>query len=599
MIRTVRSSLPSFKTLEFKPGLNILLADVAEKSTGRHTRNSAGKTSLVEIIHFLLGSDVKKGSLFKHESLDRVSFSMELRIGDRWVWATRSGAADNRVYLSADDAEALKLPLDYDWPDEQGYVSVEAWKALLGEQWFDLPLERDGTDFEGKGAPTFRQLIGYFARRRKDGGLDSIEKSSRDQQPGSWQVALSYLLGLNWGIAREFQFMRDRKRSADALRKAIGEGEFGHLFGTAAEIRPELARTEEKLRGLRLQTESFEVHDSYRDLAARASALKDRMNELTFDLAEAESAVEYMRKSLNQERPPAYSDVEQLYKAAGIELPEVALRRFDDVKAFQESVTANRKGYLQAQIDETEARRNDTANELQEAGAERTSILKALDGKGAFEDLIRLREQVGELASRAETLRSKLQHVAALENSQAQLKAEGAELQLRLQQNYEEDEDAIKRATVLVDQAITQLYDDRTGNLIVEASRSGPKFRIDIEGGGNKGGIDMMKIFCFDVALLQIAAERFRPGPRLLIHDSHLFDGVDSRQVAQALVHGNFIATEVGGQYIVALNSDELHNAVSESDAPLADFVNPMKLTDDEDGGLFGFRFDLETTKKV
>ena len=52
MIRTVSSSLPTFKTLTFTPGLNLLLADVAKTSTDRHTRNSAGKTSLVEIIHF-------------------------------------------------------------------------------------------------------------------------------------------------------------------------------------------------------------------------------------------------------------------------------------------------------------------------------------------------------------------------------------------------------------------------------------------------------------------------------------------------------------------------------------------------------------------
>jgi len=69
MIRTISSSLPSFKTITFGAGLNIVLADVAETSTDRHTRNSAGKTSLVEIIHFVLGSDAAKSSLFKHDAL--------------------------------------------------------------------------------------------------------------------------------------------------------------------------------------------------------------------------------------------------------------------------------------------------------------------------------------------------------------------------------------------------------------------------------------------------------------------------------------------------------------------------------------------------
>jgi len=90
------------------------------------------------------------------------------------------------------------------------------------------------------------------------------------------------------------------------------------------------------------------------------------------------------------------------------------------------------------------------------------------------------------------------------------------------------------------------------------------------------------------------AAGQFVTGPRLLIHDSHLFDGVDSRQVSQALAYGNFVANDVDGQYIVALNSDEFKNAEMLSDVSLAPFVNAVKLADDETGGLFGFRFDLE-----
>jgi uncharacterized protein YydD (DUF2326 family) len=146
----------------------------------------------------------------------------------------------------------------------------------------------------------------------------------------------------------------------------------------------------------------------------------------------------------------------------------------------------------------------------------------------------------------------------------------------------------------MVDRAISELYDDRTGNLIIEASRTGPQFRIDIQGGGNRGGIDMMKLFCFDTALLRIAFDRFSPGPRMLIHDSHLFDGVDSRQVSRALAYGQRIADETSGQYIVALNSDEFEKANAIAETSFRPRLNSVKLTDDETGGLFGFRFDLE-----
>ncbi|MCO8019420.1 DUF2326 domain-containing protein [Brevundimonas diminuta] len=600
MIRTITSTLPTFKTLTFGTGLNIVLADVAAESTDRHTRNSAGKTSLVEVIHFLLGSDASKKSLFKHPDLVGHSFLVELFLADRWMKVRRTGSNDGVVYLATGDARALGLetPLDIlaEETDEVP-ITLDAWRAVLGWLWFGLPQVRTDTPFARKWSPTFRSLVGYFARRRTSGGLDIIEKSAGDQQPGSWQVAVSYLLGLDWTVAREFQDMRDRKRAVEALTKAIKQGELGAIFGTTAEIRPELARAEAKRDAIRAQIDAFLVHDSYRELAARAAELKEKVGDATFGLAEADAAVDYMLRSLEHEAPPAYSDVERLYAEAGVDLPTVALRRFEDVKAFQASVASNRRRYLEAQIQEVRDHRAELERALLQASSERTAILQSLDGKGAFEDLIRLREALGEVVGRAELLRGKLQHAASLENDKTQLTAEAAELQLRLQQSHDDAEDEIKRATVLVDQAIAALYDDRSGNLIVEASRSGPKFRIDIQGGGNKGGIDMMKLFCFDIALLQIAFARFAPGPRMLVHDSHLFDGVDSRQVGIALAYGDIISRAVGGQYIVALNSDEFEKAVLAVEEPykalIDEAVNPIRLTDDETGGLFGFRFDM------
>jgi hypothetical protein len=60
MIKSITSTIPTFKALTFGKGLNILLADLTEKSTDKQTRNSAGKTSMIEIMHFLMGSDADK-----------------------------------------------------------------------------------------------------------------------------------------------------------------------------------------------------------------------------------------------------------------------------------------------------------------------------------------------------------------------------------------------------------------------------------------------------------------------------------------------------------------------------------------------------------
>lgn len=42
-----------------------------------------------------------------------------------------------------------------------------------------------------------------------------------------------------------------------------------------------------------------------------------------------------------------------------------------------------------------------------------------------------------------------------------------------------------------------------------------------------------MVIFCFDLTLA-VLAHRHGRGPDFLIHDSHLYDGVDERQIAKS-----------------------------------------------------------------
>jgi uncharacterized protein YydD (DUF2326 family) len=98
-----------------------------------------------------------------------------------------------------------------------------------------------------------------------------------------------------------------------------------------------------------------------------------------------------------------------------------------------------------------------------------------------------------------------------------------------------------------------------------------------------------MQIFCFDVMLTRLMAERGL-GPGFLVHDSHIFDPVDSRQVGSALQYASKMADDLGTQYIVTLNSDkQLEFPVSFDLAP--HLLSP-KLTDAaETGGLFGLRF--------
>jgi uncharacterized protein YydD (DUF2326 family) len=66
MIRRVWSDLPTFKEPRFEAGFNIVMADTAKDSEETESTNGLGKTTLIRIIHFCLGSDLARDKVLTH-----------------------------------------------------------------------------------------------------------------------------------------------------------------------------------------------------------------------------------------------------------------------------------------------------------------------------------------------------------------------------------------------------------------------------------------------------------------------------------------------------------------------------------------------------
>ena len=590
MILSIDSTLSTFKPVTFHQGLNVLLSDKSAASTDKQTRNSAGKTSLIEVIHFLLGADCDKDSLFRLDELIQHTFKGLFKIGGEEFLITRSGSDPSKIFLLTGGEERNDLPKKFHKTTEQFYISNVNWRIFLGHAMFGLPADVRGTLFEESFTPTFRPMFSYFARRRNSGGFIHPERQAEKQQRWDWQVNLSYLLGLDWQIPFEFNKIRAREKTLVELKKAVKIGAFGSVIGTVAELRPQVAVAEAKATKLRREITNFEVLDSYKSLSKHAAQAKTEMQAIARRGVSLNENLESLQEALHSEKPPQRSDINQLYAAAGIELPGVALRRFEDVSSFYESIIANRRTHLEHEITDVRARIAEDEAALGRLDKERSEILQTLQGRGALDDFLTLQRELAEGDARAATLREHYKAAEALEGETTKLDIDRANLKRKLQEDHQAREAALDEAILIIADAIAELYDDRAGRFVVAATENGPEFHISIEG-DRGGGISNMEIFCFDLALLKVVTKRFG-GPGFLIHDSHLFDGVDERQIAGALLLGMKVCQAAGLQYIVTMNSDIFDRLPLSSSIGVKQAVIEARLSDEtEDGGLFGFRF--------
>lgn len=588
MIHGVTSDLSSFKSLTFGPGLNILLADKSEGATDRQSRNGAGKTSFIELVHFLFGSKADKDSIFRSEELASWFFEAQVDVGGQMISVARSGSKPSRIRLQG-DTSGWPLQPALDAKSGDLVFSNEQWRAVLGDIFFRLSVEPEDEQHARFG-PTFRSLFSYFARRQNGGGLLWPIQQSSKQQPWDQQVAVSYLLGLDPRIPQEFQEVRTQEKAMAELRKAAKEGGLGRYFGTAADLRTRFTISEARAHRLREEVARFNVLPEYAEMEREASTLTRSISLLNDENTIDRELILQLEDALRSEQPPAIGNLDRLYREAGVLLPDTVSRRFEEVTQFHEAVVQNRRSHLTSEVQAADRRISERDRERERLDERRRQLMGILQSGGALEHYARLQEEAGRAEADVEGLRQRLAAAEKIESTKAELDIERARLLRALQDDLHERQLVISEAILIFEELSNALY-EKPGSLTISATPNGPAVDVRIESQRSKG-ITNMQIFCFDLMLADLATRRGL-GPGFLIHDSHLFDGVDERQVAKALQLGADHAAAVGFQYIVTMNSDALPTDGFRPDFDVSEFVNPTKLTDaTETGGLFGLRFN-------
>ncbi len=578
MIHRVFSSLPSFKELSFGGGLNMLVADVTPTSGEKDTRNGTGKSSFIELLHFLLGSDARPDSIFRSETLGPHEFGIEFDVpsgdGIETIRVRRSGA-------------------------QHGKVEVEGWKSVLGEaptsisngDWKSLLFERLlGLGGLPSYAPSGRSILSYVLRRQGSGAFQAPEKHGAQQALWDQQVNLSYIFGLDWAIPHDWHLVRQREKGLTELRKAAREGALGSPVGEVGELRAAVIIADRAAERTRGQVSEFRVVDQYSDVQEGASRVSRRLADLNSgNLIDRKYIDQVADREVNEASPDTDS-LRELYRQARVELPDTALVRYGDVELFHRAVIENRRLYLAEEARAAQERVDRRTAEIASLDQRRSNLLNILRSGGALETFMLLQREQTRQEAEVESLRQRLSAAEALAARQTTLQLERQQLFDRLQREYRERRQLLAEATLVFEELSHYLYGDVGGLLAISESENGPRFQVSIEGERSKG-ITNMLILCFDLTMMRIAHPAGRL-PDFVVHDSHVFDGVDPRQVRAAILLSAQEASQLGYQHIMTMNSDQLPPDGEELGRVLRKAILPVRLTDRHvDGGLFGIRF--------
>ena len=572
-LKSLKSTDRRFKSLEFQEGLNLIIAERTETSQSGDSRNGTGKSSLVQILRYLFGGDAR-GSLTKKELSGQV-FLMQL-----------GKNSDDSATISAQRTVSGSKKMKYSIGELNYDKDVESWQKLLRDEFFCLP--------EQEKCPTTSQLFSQLIRTSFD------DPTRLMQVDTNWVTSarLGYFLGFSPEILNQSREIYDLNKQIKAYKTAKRSGAFDALMGEdEAEIRPQIAEARSRERLLERQLRDFRVDEQYAEHQVRANELSKLIRRLNEDILLLQEEISSIERAISQELKDSQGkdftpDLLEAYSELGIVFQDAAIKKFEEVLDFHESVVRNRKTYLSNELLRNQELLTEKEESVSKLDEERASVMRLLDSSMALETFNELEQVLAEVRVEIGDLENKLELSLTLDRLRTKSKLRVAQVSALLQAEIEERSFAIEEAMSLFRDLSEEIYTNRRSRLLISVNKETGTLDVQPKIDGDaSGGINSVKIFLLDIVCLITAIKNDRT-PKMLVHDGELFDSVDARQVASCLNIASRLASEYGFQYIVPINSHVLASAESEGAFSRQGYAIEPFLTDEKsDGGLFGFRF--------
>lgn len=528
-----------FGPIEFRAGLNVVLAEIRLPQNKDKDTHNLGKTTLGRVIDycFLSGRD-PKFFLFKHEDLFKdFVFFMEIGLSDASYVTVRRGVKDATKVSFKKHEAALQ---DFTDLPEAGWDHA------------NLPFDRaremlDGLlDWQEVSPWDYRKGLGYQLRSQDD--FQEVFQLRRFVGAhADWKPYVAHILGFNHELIAEHY----NKQAKLEEKKGIAETVRTELGGTVNDL--------SKIEGiLLLKTKDAEKKQRLLDAFDFRQQDKDRNKQLVDDIDTRISALNSRRYSLNQTRKKIIASLEEdqilfkpdeaqrLFNEAGVLFSGQIKKDFDQLIAFNRAITEERRGYLQEERAEVEAELKSINSELTTLGKRRSDMLAFLSDTDVFAKYKQVTDELVTLRADIATLdrqRTVLRRLQELRGEIRALSEECTHIQAQIEDNVEAqntDQDSLFSLirlyfseiveSVMAHKALLSVFSNSAGHLEFKAEildSTGKATSADL-------GHTYRKLLCvaFDLAVLRAHLDdKF---PRFVFHDG-VFESLDDRKKANLL----------------------------------------------------------------
>lgn len=565
-----------FKTVSFnKSGLNFIVAkqkNVDNKDTG-NTYNGVGKSLLINIVHFCLGSSTNNYKSFC-EKLADWEFTLEFSIGETYYTSNRSTVNPNRIHLNGEP------------------LTLSKFNTKLEELCFQIP--------DGASNLSFRSLLPFFIRPNKKSYV-SFDEASRTHNQYQKMLYNAFLLGLDVFLAhKKYHLKKEQDRIKDLERNFKKDDLLWDFFSGQKDVALTIDDLDEQIKMLEENLNNFKVANDYYEVQIEADKIERKLFQLNNKIILLENNVSSIENSLKVEpSKDNLNEIQKVYEEANVHFSNALTKTLSDLESFYEKLVANRKRRLLEQKNKLKLEIDKKSTASQKLQKEFDDLMKYLGDHEALDVFVALSEKYSNLKSKRDNLKYYQILQTEYKDRLREIEKDQIEQSEVTDEYLNELQSEIGELRNYFRNLVKRFYPHSVAGLTIENNDRDNLQRFDIDAkieSDNSDGINNVKIFCYDLTLLFKGQNH---NINFIFHDSRLFDGIDERQKAELMRVLNEEFTNTNKQYIATVNQNQLNEIANVLGSELYTEIiedNTVLVLTDEDPSekLLGIQVDIE-----
>nr|DAU88746.1 MAG TPA: putative ATPase [Caudoviricetes sp.] len=585
------SNHDTFKTIKFSSGFNLILGKITDKENLDKDCHNLGKSTLVELIDFMLLKEIDKKHFLKQKEFKNHVFYLEIQINSQ-----------KYVTIKRATNKSTKISFKISQNKFNNYVDETIW------DYEDLPLTSHDSSKNPKKILqnllsfnllsnfSYRSYINYFLRTQSDYS-DEFHLSKYAGSDSDWKPLLFELLGFNCeqlilkynydkDIASKKEYINKLEKSMEIEDKLIDK--YKGLIRIKEKEKASIEKTLDKF-DFYLQEQKINK-DTVDEVEQEISSLNSKRYNLEIDIANLNSSLEH-KVNFDLEA------TKRIFEEVSIYFSEQLEKSYEDLINFNKTLTNDRNSYVIESRLKKESELNKINKQLILLNEKRTSYLSLLTETDTFKKYKSYEKKLIEIERDIEKYNSKLEDSEILVTQKDELAVLENELEslkkiIRIQvdkgnERYEKIRDLFNDYVnvILGKNGLLSITPNKLGNLEFLSEIYSDDNVITAQGKGHS--YKKILCACFDLAILtSYSDENFI---KFVYHDGCL-ETLDPRKKKNYLNLVSELCEKYNIQYILTS---------LESDLPIDDsFKLPknchiaVELTDEDDtSNLFGFTF--------